>query len=174
MFSKYILGIGFVFSAMTSGGIGILYGVFTAPFTYVIGIILRAAGWIGLAMNLGMFYMITGVLVLILGTATLIFFATELVYFVIISWTVYSFLEFFSYFRLSKVNKIFLGAMMSIVSIIAINYLIFSGALSRIGGDILLTILPVFWIMAISAVIASIGCFKLKPKEVASATPPNT
>ena len=119
-----LLGIGFVFSAITNLFLITVVLAVLALFTYLIGALLKAVGWIVFGKDYSTRYVATGIVILILSPIFLgviilalrgeIIFglsAGQLIGISIILWIVYSLLEFVNYYFLGKeLTKVFYGA----------------------------------------------------------------
>ncbi len=163
---KLLLGVGFIFSAITTGSIGSLFLAFIALYTYLIGVVLRGAGWIVLGRSFSKLYVVTGIIVLLFGIGVLSSFLMENISMMILLWSIYTLMEFYSYFTLRKISKLFIGAMISILGLIIVDIsLINVQDIQKIseGGSPLIFI--GFWILAISALLAAIGSFTMKPQQ---------
>lgn len=167
------LGIGYIFSFLTLlsflGGSTAIF----AFFTYPISIILRAIGWIRLGISINK-YLITGIAVIILAPIYYIGFlyqefiiditglgVGQLLVILLSIWLIYSIFEAIGYFMLSQDdNKIFYGALISIVGFLILIYnlpIIWVGR----GLDILALLLPSLPFLLLSSLFAAIGSFKL-------------
>lgn len=172
---KILLGVGFIFSAITTGllglatsALGIVFAGLApiALYTYLVGFILRGVGWIGLGRSFSNLYKITGIMVLLLGIGVVIFFSMKIALMMALSWSIYTLLEFYSYSTLRKISKLFTGAMISIIGLIIvdINLAAIPDITGVVGGGFS-TLSTGLLILALSALLAAIGSFTMKPQQ---------
>ncbi len=175
---KILLGVGFIFSAITTGLLGLATSIIgiafaglalMALYTYLIGFILRGIGWIGLGRSFSNLYKITGIMVLLLGIGVVMFFFMKIALMMALLWSIYTLLEFYSYSTLRKVSKFFMGAMISILGLIIvdINLIAIPDITGVVGSSTISTstLSTGLLILALSALLAAIGSFTMKPQQ---------
>jgi len=171
--SNPILGLGFIFSAIT---IALLFGVTTSVFaflTYPISVILRIIGWIKLRQYKTL-YLIIGVMIIILSPIYYLGFLMmetwvnllgiafgPLLGMLISVWIIYSIFEAIGYFSLGKEStRLFYGALISLVGILIVVIHIPTILVSK-SINILLKLYPALPFLLISSIIAAISSFKI-------------
>ena len=168
--ARFLGGIGFILSGVTDVSILSVVGAMVAVYTYPLGILFRGFGWILLSrrMRVGL-YMVTGILVIILGLIFYVSILGELELIErrvmgaglippVILWSVYSGIEATSYKGLTGYSGAF---KLSLISILGIIIILPSFLMILLTGEVweywLIGMVP----LAVSAFSAAAGFIRL-------------
>ncbi len=168
--AKILLAIGFLLSIVTNGSLLLIFTAFYALYTYLASIVFRALGWIA-SSSISRFNILTGVAVLIFGGGILAGGMGDITTLIFL-WSVYTVVEAVTYFRLKDYSKLYLIAMVSLISVAMALYLVIVENIAMAGDydDVLPNFQLIFVVNMVSALFAALGTLLAKkpiePPEV--------
>lgn len=170
--AKILLALGFLLSIGTNGLLFLIFTAFFAIYTYIASIFFRVLGWIA-SSTISKLNLLTAFSVLIFGGIMLTGGLGELTT-LIISWSIYTVVEALTYFRLRSYSKLYLVAMISLISVAIAMYIVFSQNVGqyRDYDEALPSFMIIFIINMVSAFFAFLATILAKkPVEPVEESP---